>query len=229
MADQKRGARLLAEAVVIVVSILLAFWIDASWESRQARAAERRLLESIRTETAANRVNLDVTIATNRGDLERFSRFLAASPDELQRLPQDSVALWLGSIVIAWTYDGDHSATGLLLDSFTPVTAQGRRVRNLAARWVRVLEDAGEEKATLWDLGTRLTARLAPLAVPAAEAGQGFVHQIAARRGPSVLADLRRDSDFVAAALDKTHYQNIYLIELDQASGVLDSLQSAIR
>jgi hypothetical protein len=67
------------------------------------------------------------------------------------------------------------------------------------------------------------------LATPVAQPGQGLLHRVVARRGPEVLAQLRLDEGFVAAALDKSHYQNIYLIELNQASAVPDSLRTVLR
>jgi hypothetical protein len=47
MTDTRSGRRLLAEAVVVVVSILMAFTIDAAWDQRQARAGERAVVQSI--------------------------------------------------------------------------------------------------------------------------------------------------------------------------------------
>jgi hypothetical protein len=39
--------RILAEGVIIVVSILLAFWIDAWWASRQVQASEKVVLQTL--------------------------------------------------------------------------------------------------------------------------------------------------------------------------------------
>lgn len=46
--------RLLTEGTAIVTSILLAFWIDASWDSKQERAQGRRLTEALVSEIAEN-------------------------------------------------------------------------------------------------------------------------------------------------------------------------------
>ncbi len=229
MTQPRRMTQMISEAALIVGSILLAFWIDAWWDQRQAREAESAALESLRIEADQNRAKLDTIIATNQADLERIDWFLRSTGVELRALSPDSVASWLGAISITWTYDADLSATHLFLDSSSPVTERGREVRAWAAEWTRVLEDSREEKATLWELGGRLTSQISALGLDAASDGSDFVHQIAARLGPRVVAEAREDDDFVSMTLDKSHYQLIYMMELRQASLVLDSLRDAFR
>ena len=50
----RRARRLVAESVTIVFSILLAFAIDAAWDSRRERAEEVRFLSAIDAEIALN-------------------------------------------------------------------------------------------------------------------------------------------------------------------------------
>lgn len=47
--------RILAEGTIIVASILLAFWIDAWWEGRQAKAAEDVVLQTLLDDLLAKR------------------------------------------------------------------------------------------------------------------------------------------------------------------------------
>jgi hypothetical protein len=61
--------RLIAEGLAIVVSILLAFAIDAWWEQRQDTAEERRILVSLRDEFTEIRALL------NERSLARMPRF----------------------------------------------------------------------------------------------------------------------------------------------------------
>lgn len=229
MSDSHRTTRFLSEAAVIVVSILLAFWIDAWWGDRQARMTEVTVLESVREEAEENRLDLDRLLRRNGAQLDRIDGFLGSTPDELRSLPPDSVAPWISAIVVTWTYDGDDSAAGFFLGSSAPVTQHAREVRIVLARWVRILDDMEEEKATVWGLGTDLAGRLALYTTAAARDGQGLLYDVAGRLGPGLLAQLRRDDEFVAATLNKSHYQNVYLRELTQASAVLDSLRALLR
>lgn len=229
MSQSRRTTRLASEGAVIVVSILLAFWIDAWWDNRQARMTEATVLESIREEAEENRLELDRLLGRNGTQLARIDGFLGMTPEELRSLPQDSVAPWISAMVVTWTYDGDDSAAGLFLGSAAPVTQHAREVRIVLARWVRILEDLEEEKATVWGLGTDLAGRLALYTTAVARDGQGLLYEVAGRFGPELLARLRRDDEFVAAALNLFHYQNVYIRELTQASAVLDSLRALLR
>jgi hypothetical protein len=49
-----RMARLALEGLVIVLSILLAFWIDAMWDLSRDRAQAREFLDAVQSELAAN-------------------------------------------------------------------------------------------------------------------------------------------------------------------------------
>lgn len=71
MKKQIPWLRILVEGVVIVCSILLAFGIDALWESRGERIAEDRLLSSLAVEFRVNKDRL-------RGNL-RFSADIEAA------------------------------------------------------------------------------------------------------------------------------------------------------
>ena len=51
--------RISAEMAAIVVSILLAFWIQAWWEARQQRIEEERVLQSLAVEFARLRVEAE--------------------------------------------------------------------------------------------------------------------------------------------------------------------------
>ena len=114
MSESRRVKRFVTEGAVIVVSILLAFWIDAWWNSSQARTTEATVLESISQEAEQNRRELDRLLERNDTQLARINMFLAATEGHLRSLPQDSVFPWLSATVITWTFDGDDSAAGLL-------------------------------------------------------------------------------------------------------------------
>jgi hypothetical protein len=228
MSQSGRTARIAAEGAIIVVSILLAFWIDAWWSFRLARDAELTVLESLQVEAEENRVELDELIGANQSQLDRIDLFLAMTPDDLRSVHRDSVIPWVSAMVITWTYDGDDSAAGLFLASAAPVTLRARDVRVASAGWIRLLEDMEEEKETVWGLGVDLATHLAPYTTAVARDGQGRLQQVAGRLGPGLLAELRQDREFVAAVLNKTHYQNVYLIELTQASAALDSLRALL-
>ncbi len=75
--------RLTAEGAAIVVSILLAFSIEAWWEQRSQQAEARSYIEAMRTELIANREDLIEELEILRGWMEESEIYLntVVSPD----------------------------------------------------------------------------------------------------------------------------------------------------
>ena len=100
--------RILAEGTIIVVSILLAFWIDAWWEGRQAKAAEEVVLQTLLDDLLAKRQLLDErnrfvgAIRESAESLLRISSGTLESPGEesIDELISD---VWWVSNEAQWT------------------------------------------------------------------------------------------------------------------------------
>jgi len=86
-------ARFAAEGALVVVSILLAFSIDAWWDSRMDHARERALLENLAGESRANRATQDVVIGWHETAASAAERLLevAGGGDLPPGLNPDSV------------------------------------------------------------------------------------------------------------------------------------------
>lgn len=86
MSHTRRTTRLASEGAVIVVSILLAFWIDAWWDNRQARMTEMTVLESIREEVEENRLELDRLLGLNGTRVQITSDEIVKTIDYLVKI-----------------------------------------------------------------------------------------------------------------------------------------------
>lgn len=86
-----RWTALVAEAVLIVVSILLAFAIDAGWDRRVEQARRLALLADLRSDFAATSAALEGAIAEGQEDLDRTDGFL--------RIVGEAEAVSRGSLV----------------------------------------------------------------------------------------------------------------------------------
>ncbi len=71
--------RIFVEAAAIVASILLAFSIDAWWDSVQDRAEEREILSLLRAEFTANQKVLARTAGIHRLNLDAMREIISAS------------------------------------------------------------------------------------------------------------------------------------------------------
>ena len=68
--------RLPIEAAAIVVSILLAFAIDAWWNEQQERAEEREVLESLYVEFEANREEAAAVISFHDREIQSIETLM---------------------------------------------------------------------------------------------------------------------------------------------------------
>ena len=75
---RSRVTFLVAEALLIVLSILLAFAIDAAWEERQEAERRIELLQALRADLVATAADLDTVIAQGQALVLRTGGYLRA-------------------------------------------------------------------------------------------------------------------------------------------------------
>ncbi len=97
--------RISAEGVAIVVSILLAFSIEAWWAERQERAEERGLLESLYVEFEVNRDEAAFVISVHERAIQAVATLLELSQDEILALPMEAVEEMVGSLGNPYTFN----------------------------------------------------------------------------------------------------------------------------
>jgi len=133
----------LGEGLAIVVSILLAFAIDAAWEDRTERAEEHRALSSLLEEVQTNRDTLRVTVAFHRAVQASANLLLSASAGEIE-LSSDSVTALLGDLSWWRTTNLETGALDAVLlgDGLRVLRNEGLRRR--LASWKRIVVDFSE-------------------------------------------------------------------------------------
>ncbi len=85
--------RIFAEGIAIVVSILLAFAIDAWWDGSREREREATVLEGLQTEFEANRERLEYNLGRHER-VEDAAAILLDVADGRLTIPTDSLG-WL--------------------------------------------------------------------------------------------------------------------------------------
>lgn len=109
MSSRIPWARVLAEGVIIVTSILLAFGIEAWWDARSERADERAYLTALRSDFQATKSQFEIVIESYDYIAEHNKRFLRLLDQPVGSVPVDSLESLLRT---AFTYN-----------TFTPVLA----------------------------------------------------------------------------------------------------------
>jgi len=132
--------RLLIEGIVIVASILLAFWIDAWWDSAQDRAEEREILGLLRAEFEANQKVLARTAGIHRLNLGAMREIISASETDMSVHDE-----YLGSLFLQAAGTPHYNpATGALaatISSGKIDLVRNIELRNRLAGWNSVVSD----------------------------------------------------------------------------------------
>jgi len=133
--------RVVAEGAAIVLSILLAFAIDAWWDSRQAAQAESAVIGSLVEEIDVAMAYLDEALDEHTQVMEGAEAWARVSND----IPLDSVARLVRLI-------SAHRTPNLALSSVDALLSSGRlelirddELRSWIAAWPGVEEDYDEE------------------------------------------------------------------------------------
>ena len=129
--------RLSAEAVAIVVSILLAFWIDAWWDARQDQSEEREILIGLHAEFIDLRRRLDIWAGMNREGIRLIEEFLAGPVEDMD--PESVEGALLYSYLVNVLDQG--GALDALLASGRLELISDRDIRIRLAKWPDWLED----------------------------------------------------------------------------------------
>jgi hypothetical protein len=152
--------RILAESLAIVVSILLAFGIEAWWDVRQDRAREADLLSGLLADFEASRPELETRLDGARriaGSSALFRDLIAAVPEgQVVRVPDSVVIAVLGTP----TYEPSTNTLDAALSSGEIELIRNDEIRQRLAEWRRTLVDTYEDENAVKDVVIR---QLVPL------------------------------------------------------------------
>lgn len=151
MIDRTRN--LVAEGVLIVVSILVAFAIDAWWAERQDRVDERRILSSLKAEFQVNAKKIPSYI-------ERHSRTAEYSSELIRALHKAGPggAVTFNRLHLAWTLelnstDPQRGTLDAILQSGELRFIRNPHIRERLVGWPQLIVDATENEdllRTIW-------------------------------------------------------------------------------
>jgi len=134
--------RILAEGSAILVSILLAFGIQAWWEERQERAAETELLSRLHAEFLTNLARIDERtfyLSVLLQGEELFAQIKEARKDGQETI--NTSGLTLRWFTYAPTFEADTPILDGLLRGGRLEIIEDRNVQSVLATWERELRD----------------------------------------------------------------------------------------
>lgn len=133
------------EAIAIVLSILVAFGIDAGWDEWRERREEADLLVALRAEYETNLALVQEVIGGHEShisDVEITSGLAPADYDTMSVNTASRLVLSLGN---PWTFDPALGTTETLISSGRIGLIRDRELAEMLITFVNYLEDAEED------------------------------------------------------------------------------------
>ena len=224
--DRLEPAWLALQAVAIVASILLAFAIDAWWETRQERENERTTLVSLQRDFVATRKQLDRVLSSYDVWRDGFVRFQESTASELEALDLEMAGAIMTSLSPGMTFNPTLAVLDALVNEGRLGLIEDPTLRDGLARWLSALDDIAENGADIRRGSLRVQIGLephgGPYNVPVPGMDPHFLSILQTPSGAS-LSTLRQDSEFVGRVRSH-HYQiGFYQRELVGLSDILDA------
>jgi hypothetical protein len=163
MTRQIPWLRVFAEGAVIVVSILLAFGIDAWWDNRQERAAEQAALLGLATDLETSRDRLAHIIGVHEGHERRFQYLLAQDDDGVRSIAADSTGPYFQLFVGNLTFAPRRSTLDALVASGGLDIVSDAQLRAALVEWRTLADDLEEEASTLRSAAYSVRERVSEL------------------------------------------------------------------
>ena len=205
---------------MIVGSILIAFGIDAGWDARTERIAERELLTTIRADMEANAGELARVMASHQLQDQLLDVFMKGSPASLAAMSVDSASQIVVRLPLPSTFtafDGSLTSTDLTLIDDTSL-------RSLLGTWLGQAADVAEDAPLLIDSYRRLAEIASPAGAMRLEAEQMGWWADDTPSANVVLGRLRADMAYVDEALRFRFARGVDSEKLQRLQETTDSL-----
>jgi hypothetical protein len=224
--------RIGAESVAIVLSILLAFAIDAWWDYRQDRADEISILSELEAEYAAFSETIARRIGFYGAVVARLEWLLNEAPT-LEEPPLDRLDDALGAVVGAPTFDFSSEVTDGLVATGRLAMIRSPELRRHLSRWERVSREATDDEDVVRDyLRATVVPFLASRGVPIGRAfatwreGSWGLERAGEAEARTAYRALVRDPEFRTLA---TWRYDWALSSADDARDLLEEVEAILR
>jgi hypothetical protein len=140
----KLRSQYISEGVLIIVSILIAFAIDAWWEERQQRLEETRILEALRAEFEQNADELPWHIDIRRSNAEHAVALIEEVQAAGGRGTVSVTPAQLTALTVHGSFDPIRGAFDAMLQSGDLRYIQNKELRQRLVQWPSLVADAIE-------------------------------------------------------------------------------------
>jgi len=139
-------SRLLVEGAAVVLSILLAFWIDAAWEQRQEQEADLTRLRALHSELQAHKVLLAEATSAHRATVEYGYELIGLLTPEPTADEAARITELLNGLLSYYRINAPFGSLQTATASGAIARMQNVKLASALASWPTVIEDLVEEQ-----------------------------------------------------------------------------------
>jgi len=159
-ADRSRGrGAFLLEVFIVVLGILIAFAVDASYDRLRANADRDELLQALRAEFTENRAGLAETIEGHAAIAASIS-LVTDSIDSFHELGYRATPPLVNSILPYYTFDPNVGVIQAMLNSGQLGLIRDVELQRLLSAWSSKLDNLKEEEGRIWVIRDRLRSEM---------------------------------------------------------------------
>ena len=216
--EESNSRSLLADGGVIVISILLAFAIEAWWESRQEDEAAHWLIQRLVSDFEKIRADLDVAMADHQRAMDAIVS-LGEHRGEFEATADTRRQLF--DVFVGFrTFNPGAGSVEVFLNSDASRMIENRPLADLLIRWPSVLEEMREDEAQLPDgvhnrwrpfLASRMDLRL-----------------LYGLDSPVESATIEADAEFFNHLMDRYMIQQVIVRDMEPVSETVDAILAIV-
>ena len=219
-----RWKTLSVEAVAIVVSILLAFAIDAWWAEKKESGVEHVALLALRSDFIASQEQMARVLLSLESAQKDFARFQSATTAELIEINPDANRPFISALVKNHIFDPVTATLDALANDGRLGLIGDAQLLTQLSNWRRRVDNID-------DISFELRAESVRVRRAMERHGGPFARW---RRRPDdleilqwadgeTMANMQQDAEFMGAARSHQYALSVYLYELNKLAETLDS------
>lgn len=139
------GRKLIIEGIVIVVSILLAFAIDAWWDERRERIEEREAMVSLRSDFETNLAEIKQVMDLHVRARNIVDEMVGATDEEIIASTQKQRSEYVTNLCNPWSFHPVLGSLQALIGAGKLEILEDRRLREALTTFLFLVEDSYED------------------------------------------------------------------------------------
>ena len=213
------------EAVAIVLSILLAFAIDAWWAEKKEGDVEHAALLSLRSDFIASREQMAWVLVSLESSQTDFARFRSATTAELIEIDPDTIRRFLSAFVKNHTFDPVTATLDALVSDGRLGLISDAQLLSQLSGWQRDLDNIEDISFELRAESVRMRRAMEGYGGPFVRWRQAPDDLVILQEADGeTMVNLQQDIDFMGTARSHQYALNVYLYQLHKLTENIDSI-----